>query len=119
MFLVMFCTENKQTRGGSQTPRSSMMQLFVRIEVISYWESSSNLDDAGVAELPLYAIIFSFHRIKLEAWRRTKTQRTQTFHILVPFFFSRCEEYNFASSAEKRLSFDRTICILAFLQIVI
>ena len=32
--------------------------------------------------------------IKLEARRRTKTQRTQAFHILVPSFFFRCEKYN-------------------------
>ena len=61
IFLVMFCTENKQTRGGSHTPRSSMVELFVTMEVIPYWQSSSNLDDGGIAELPLYAIIFSFH----------------------------------------------------------
>ena len=24
----MFCTENKQTKGGSRTPRSSMMESF-------------------------------------------------------------------------------------------
>ena len=53
--------KKKKTRGGSQTPRSSMMELFVAMEVISYWQSSSNLDDGGVVELPLYAIIFSFH----------------------------------------------------------
>ena len=57
----MFCTENKQTRAGSQTPRSSMMELFVAMEVISYWQSSSHLDDGEIGELPLYAIIFSFH----------------------------------------------------------
>ena len=89
----MFCTENKQTRGGSRTPRSSMMELFVTMEVISYWQSSSNLDDGGIVELPLYASSVSM--IKLESWRRTKTKRTQAFHILVPSFFSRCEEYNF------------------------
>ena len=31
------------------------------MEVISYWQSSSNLDDGEIVELPLYAIIFSFH----------------------------------------------------------
>ena len=91
----MFCTENKQTRGGAWIPRLSMMELFVKMEGISHWQSSSNLDDAGIIELPLYAVIFSFRMIKLEAWRRTKTKQTQGFHILVLFFFSRCEEYNF------------------------
>ena len=49
----MFCTENKQTRGGSRTPRSSMMELFVTMEVILYWQSSFSLDDGGIVELPL------------------------------------------------------------------
>ena len=71
-----------------------MMEFFVTMEVISHWQSSSSLDDGGIVELPLYATIFSF-LIKLEAWRRTKIQRTQAFHILVPFFFSWCEKYNF------------------------
>ena len=39
-------------------------------------------------------LLFSVFMIKLEAWGKTKTQRTQTFHILVPSFFSWCEEYN-------------------------
>ena len=39
-------------------------------------------------------LFFSVFMIKLEAWGRRKTQRTQAFHILVPSFFSRCEEYN-------------------------
>ena len=89
----MFCTENKQTKGGSRTPRSSMMELFVTMEIISYWQSSSNLDDGGIVELPLYTSSVSM--IKLELWRRKKTKRTQAFHILVPSFFFRCEEYNF------------------------
>ena len=38
-----------------------MMELFETMEIISYWQSSSNLDDGGIVELPLYAIIFSFH----------------------------------------------------------
>ena len=62
----MFSTENKQPKGGSRTPRLSMMELFVKMEVISYWQRSSNLDDGGIVELlssdyPLYAIIFRFH----------------------------------------------------------
>ena len=71
MFLVMFCTENKQTRGGSRTPRSSMMELFVTMEVISYWQSSSNLDDGGIVELPQYTIIFSF-RDKIGSMEKDK-----------------------------------------------
>ena len=38
-----------------------MMELFVTMEVISHWQSSSNIDDGGIVELPLYAIIFSLH----------------------------------------------------------
>ena len=59
----MFCTENKQTRCGSWTSRLSMMEIFVTIycyEVISYYQSNSNLDDRGIVELSLYAIIFNF-----------------------------------------------------------
>ena len=57
----MFRIENKQTRGGSGTPISSMMEFFVKMRVILYWQSRSNLDDGGIVELPLYAVIFSFH----------------------------------------------------------
>ena len=38
-----------------------MIELFVTMEVISYWQSSFNLNDGGIVEVPLYAIIFSFH----------------------------------------------------------
>ena len=38
-----------------------MMEFFVTMEVILHWKSSSNLDDGGIVELPLYAIIFSLH----------------------------------------------------------
>ena len=31
------------------------------MELILYWQSSSNLDDGRIVELSLYAIIFSFH----------------------------------------------------------
>ena len=40
-------------------------------------------------------LLFSVFMIKLESWMRTKTKKTQAFHILVPSFFSRCMEYNF------------------------
>ena len=39
-------------------------------------------------------LLFSVSMIKLVGWGRTKTQRTQVFHMLVPSFFSRCEEFN-------------------------
>ena len=56
---------------------NSPMELFV------------TMDDGGLCML-----LSSVSVIKLEAWSRAKTQRTQAFHILVPFFFSRYEEYN-------------------------
>ena len=83
----MFCTENKQTRGGTRTPGSSMIELFVTVEVISYWQSSTKLDDGGIVELPLYAIIFSFHDeagIMGESWMGARAKGVQAFHILVP-----------------------------------
>ena len=89
----MFFTENKQTRGGSRATRSTMMELLVTVGVIPDWQSSSNLDDGGIVELPLYASSVSM--IKLESWRRTKTKRTQVFRILASSFFSRSKEYNF------------------------
>ena len=36
----------------------SQMELFVTMEFISYWQSSSNLDDGGIVELILCAVIF-------------------------------------------------------------
>ena len=90
----MFCTENKQTRGGSPTPRSSMMELFVTIEVISYWQSSPTLM-MEESQSCLCMLISSVSVMKLESWMKTKTKRTQAFHVLVSSFFSRCEENNF------------------------
>ena len=43
--------------------------------------------------LPLYAVIISFHD-KIGSMGKKQTQRTQVFHILAPFFFSRYEEYH-------------------------
>ena len=60
-------------------------------EVISYRQSSTNLNDTGIVELPLFAIT-SVSMITLEAPERTEAQRTQVFQMLV--LFSRCEEYN-------------------------
>ena len=101
----MLNTENKQTIGGSQTPTSSMMELFVMIkyqEAITHWQNNSSLDDVGIDDLPLNAIIFSFHdnlvsMIKLEAWRRTleaKTRGLNYFTYWYPLSFSQFKEYN-------------------------
>ena len=89
----MFCTKNKQTRGGSPTPRSSMTELSVTMEVISYWQSISNLDDRGIVELRLYAIIFSFYG-KIGSMEEDKDPENSSISHTEPFFFSRCEEYN-------------------------
>ena len=115
----MFCTENKQTRGGSWTARSSMMELFVTIQVISYWQSSSNLDDGGIVVLPLYAIISSFYD-KIGSMEEDKDPENSSISQTGTFLLSSVRGIKFfASSFEKRLFFDTSICILAILQSVI
>ena len=74
-------------------PKLSMMELFVRMEFISYWQNCSSLNDVGIVEMP-GMLLSSVSKIKLDAWEKTKTQRNQAFHIVVLFFFSRCEKYN-------------------------
>ena len=103
----MFCIENKQTRGGSRTPRSSMMELFVKLQIISYWQRSSNLDDVGIIELPLYAIIFSFHDIIKSMEEDKNPENSSVSHTGTFFLFSVRGIYFFSSSAEKRLFFDK------------
>ena len=50
-----------------------------------YFGNSSNLDDARIVDLPLYAIISSFHdKIGSIEEEKEKTQMTQAFPILVP-----------------------------------
>ena len=51
-------------------------------------------------------LLFSFHD--------KRGQKRRGFHILVPYFFSRCEQYNLLLPLLKLLFFDRSICILAF-----
>ena len=116
--MIIFRTESKQTRGGSRTSRSSMMELFVTMEVISYWQSSSNLDDGRMLELLLYAIIFNFHDKTgnmgedkdLEDWIISDTGTLFLFLVQGISFI--------ASSAEKWLFFDRSICILVFYKVL-
>ena len=103
----MFCIENKQTRGGSRTLRSSMMELFVKLQIISYWQRSSNLDDVGTKELPLYAIIFSFHDIIKSMEEDKNPENSSVSHTGTFFLFSVRGIYFFSSSAEKRLFFDK------------
>ena len=103
----MFCIENKQTRGGSRTLRSSMMELFVKLQIISYWQRSSNLDDVGIIELPLYAIIFSFHDIIKSMEEDKNPENSSVSHTGTFFLVSVRGIYFFSSSAEKRLFFDK------------
>ena len=96
-----------------------MIKVFVIREVISHWQTSSTLNDGEIVELPLYAIIFSFHD-KIESMEEDKDpDNSNISHTGAFFSFLGARSIIFASSAEKWLFFDRTICILVFLQIVI
>ena len=55
------------------------------MEVISYWQSSSNLDDGGIVELPLYAIFFSFHD-KIGIMEEDKNQENSRISYTSTFF---------------------------------
>ena len=85
----------KTNQRQTQTLTSSMMKFFVIIcqKFITYRKNSFSLDDVGIVDC-LCMLLFSVFMTKLEALRRAITQMTQTFHILVPSFFFRCEEYN-------------------------
>ena len=55
------------------------------MKVISYWQSRSNLDDEGIVELPLYAIIFSFYD-KLGIMEEDKDQQNSRISHTGTFF---------------------------------
>ena len=55
------------------------------MEVISYWQSSSNLDDGEIVELPLYAIIFNFHD-KIESMEEDKDPENSSISHTGTFF---------------------------------
>ena len=124
IFLEILCPENKKTRGRSQTPTSSMIKFLVTIyrqEVITYWENSSNLDDVGTVNMPLYAIIFSCHdktgSIEEERPRRPREPRGNILHNATFFLFAVLGILFIASCVEKSFFLDRSICILlTFLQ---
>ena len=100
-------------------PQASMMELFGTIEVIPYWQSSSNLDDGGIFTLPVYAIIFNFHD-KIGCMWEDKDQKDSNISHTGTFVLFSVRGISFiGSSGEKWLFFDRFICILAFLQSVI
>ena len=61
-------------------------------EVMPYWQSSTNLNDAAIVELPLFAIIFSFLG-NIRSTGEDKGPELKYFRCCT-FFFSRCEEYN-------------------------
>ena len=79
----MSCTENKQTRGGSRTPRSSMIGFFVTMEVISYWQSSFNLDDGGIVDSSV--CIFTLHG-KIGIMEEDKDQENSSISYTGTFF---------------------------------
>ena len=55
-----------------------MLKRFVKMEIISYWQSNSNLDDGGIVELPQYTIIFSF-RDKIGTMEKDKPRELKYF----------------------------------------
>ena len=117
IFLAMLCTENK--------PEADFTLLIIYYasfcdNVMSgslcAWENSSNLDDGGIVDLPLYAIIFGLHD-KIGSIEEDKDPEDSSIHILVSSLFISVREIWFiASCVEKLLFSDRSICIPAFLQ---
>lgn len=75
-------------------------------EVISYWQSSTNLDDGEILELLLFAIIFSFYG-KIESIGEDKDLEDSRISHTGTFFF-------FLGASKKVYIF-----ILGFLQSVI
>ena len=61
------------------------MELFVTMEVISYWQGSTNLYDGRIIELPLYPIIFSFHD-KIGITEEEKDQENSNISYIGTFF---------------------------------
>ena len=74
---------------------------------LPHWQNRSNLDDVGLVNLPL----FSFHDK-----RGQKRRGLKHFTYWYLFFFSVRAIKFIASSVKKLLFFDRSICILVFLQ---
>ena len=96
IFLIMFCTEIKQTRGGCQTIRSSIMELFGTIEfqeLILYWQTSSKLNDVEIVEPSMVAIIFCFHD-KIRSMGEGKNPEDLSILNTGAFFHFRCDKYN-------------------------
>ena len=75
-------------------PTAHSMVLFVTIqyqEVISHWQSSSNLDDEGkIVKLPLYTIIFS-SRQKIGSMGEKENPEDSNISHIRTFSFSRYE----------------------------
>ena len=85
-------------------------------EVITCWQNSSNLDDVGIVDLLLYALIFSFYD-KIESMEEDKDPEGSSIsHTGTCFIFSVRGIQFIGSSIEKLLFFNTSICILAFLQ---
>ena len=81
--------EKKQTRDGSRTPISSLMELFLGNNILPrrhyVLTKSSNLDDVGIVHLPLYAIIFSFYD-KIESMEVDKDPEDSNISHTFAFF---------------------------------
>ena len=78
--------------------------------MILYWQSSLNLDDGWIVELPLYAIFFSFHD-KIGSMREDKDPEDSSISHTGTFFLFSVRRISFiVSCAEKRLClfFDRS-----------
>ena len=80
------------------------MELFVTIyqEIISHWQSSSNLDDEVIVKLPLYAIIFSSNEKIGSKGEEKNLEDSSISHIGSFFLFSVREKIIYCFSAEKR-----------------
>ena len=78
---------------------------------LPHWQNRSNLDDVGLVNLPL----FSFHD---KRGQKCRGLRYFTYQYLLSFLGASSIDYCFLCY-KKLLLFDRSICILAFLQISI
>ena len=103
-------------------PAAHSMVLFVTIqyqEVISHWQSSSNLDDEGkIVKLPLYAIIFSSRQKIGSMGDKENPEDSNISHIRTFFLFSVRGKIIYYFHCWKTVLL-WSICILAFLQSVI
>ena len=70
-----------------------MMKLFVTIwfqGIVTYGENSSNLDNIGIAYLPLHDIVFSFHEKIGSTEEDKELEDSSISHTSAFFFFYLC-----------------------------